>query len=144
MSRVERLKTVFVDEIPEILEDGVLYVSRACKVALHNCACGCGEEVSTPLVATEYNLTMEGNDASVWPSVGNHDFARASHYVIQQGRIVWAGQMSRGAIEKGLQRDRELKRPNVSAAPVRPPSITIWSLRRIWNWLKTMCSTIFG
>jgi hypothetical protein len=37
MARVDRLKTVFVDEIPEILQDGILYVSEECCVALHNC-----------------------------------------------------------------------------------------------------------
>lgn len=144
MSRVERLETVFVDEIPEVLEDGILYVSHTCKVALHNCACGCGEEVSTPLVRTEYSLTMEGDDASIWPSVGNHDFACASHYIIKKGRIVGAGQMSRAAIEKGRQQDRELKRPNVPVTSVRRPSIVVQSLRWVRHWLGTTYRRIFG
>jgi hypothetical protein len=116
MKRVERLETVFVDEMPEVLEDGILYVSQECCVALHNCACGCGEEVSTPLVHTEYSLTMHDGEASLWPSIGNHDFACTSHYVIRRGRIVWAGRMSRTAIEIGRAQDRRLKRP----PPLRP------------------------
>lgn len=119
MARIERLETVFVDSIPEKLEDGILYVSEECRVALHNCACGCGEEVSTPLVRTEYHLTMEGGAASIWPSIGNHDFACASHYVIKRGKIVWAGKMSRVEIEAGRERDRRLKRPPV---PIEVPS----------------------
>ncbi len=111
MTRIKKLRTVFTAEIPETLDDGVLYVSRECRVALHNCACGCGEEVSTPLVATEYKLTMHGDNASLWPSIGNHDFACASHYVIDQGTIVWANEMSRAAIEAGREKDRLLKRP---------------------------------
>ena len=111
MARVDRLKTVFVDEMPEILEDGILYVSYECCVALHKCACGCGEEVSTPLVRTEYRLTMEGNAASIWPSIGNHDFACKSHYVIRRGKVLWAREMTRAAIEAGRERDRRMKRP---------------------------------
>lgn len=121
MARVDRLKTVFVAEIPETLEDGILYVSEKCHVALHNCACGCGEEVSTPLVRTEYRLAMEGGEASIWPSIGNHDFACASHYVIKHGKILWAGRMSRIAIEAGRERDRRLKRPP-APIPVPPPA----------------------
>ncbi|MER9962822.1 DUF6527 family protein [Mesorhizobium sp. M0045] len=93
MARVDCLTTVFVEDIPEQLEDGVLYVSRECHVALHNCACGCGEEVSTPLVPTEYDLIMEDEGASIWPSIGNHDFPCGSHYIIKSGRIQWAGKM---------------------------------------------------
>lgn len=113
MPGIDRLRTVFTDEIPEVLEDGILYVSEECRVALHNCACGCGEEVSTPLVLTEYRLSMEGGEASVWPSIGNHDFACKSHYVIRRGRVLWAREMTRAAIEVGRERDRRLKRPLV-------------------------------
>lgn len=93
---------------------------------------------------TEYSLTMEGDDASIWPSVGNHDFGCASHYVIKKGRIVWAGQMSRAAIEKGRQQDRELKRPNVPVTSARRPSIVVRSLRWVRHWLGTTYRRIFG
>ena len=133
MSRVDRLRTVFVADIPEKLEDGILYVSRECHVALHNCACGCGEEVSTPLVPTEYALTMTGDVASIWPSIGNHDFACRSHYVIEHGRIQWSGRMSRAAIELGREKDRLLKRPPVkAAAPPRRRRL----IDRIADWFK--------
>ena len=150
MARIEWLETVFVDSIPEKLEDGILYVSEECRVALHNCACGCGEEVSTPLVRTEYHLTMEGGAASIWPSIGNHDFACASHYVIKRGKIVWAGKMSRVEIEAGRERDRRLKRPPVlkeapSAATAPAPETTVHigcvqralaSISALWHRLK--------
>lgn len=111
MSRVDGLKAEFVAEIPDKLEDGILYVSRECFVALHNCACGCGEEVTTPLVPTEFELSMHEDGPSIWPSIGNHDFACASHYVIERGRIVWAGKMTRAEIAAGREHDRLLKRP---------------------------------
>nr|WP_245317709.1 DUF6527 family protein [Agrobacterium deltaense] len=141
--RVDRLRTVFTAEIPETLDDGVLYVSRECRVALHNCACGCGEEVSTPLVATEYRLTMHGDDASLWPSIGNHDFACASHYVIHRGMIVWANKMSRAAIEAGREKDRLLKRP--PAAQHFPVGETGGpKTRDLYGWLKFIFRKFFN
>jgi hypothetical protein len=132
MASVKQLRTVLVDEIPENLEDGVLYVSEACHVALHNCACGCGMEVSTPLVPTEYELTLKDGRASLWPSIGNHDYPCSSHYVIERGRIVWAGAMSREAIEKGRAADRLLKRPASIGLVARMRG---W-LVRLWQRLR--------
>lgn len=132
MARVEHLRTLVVDEIPENLEDGILYVSPSCRVALHNCACGCGEEVSTPLVPTEYELLMDGDKASIWPSIGNHDYPCRSHYVIELGRIVWAGQMTREQIERGRAYDRLLKRG-------RKPK----GIKALLNWIKWAWNRIF-
>lgn len=140
MSRVDRLRTVFVTDIPEKLEDGILYVSRECHVALHNCACGCGEEVSTPLVPTEYTLTMTGGDASIWPSIGNHDFACRSHYIIDHGCIEWSGRMSRAAIEAGREKDRLLKRPPIEAVLPRRRRL----IGRVADWFKTTFRRITG
>jgi len=153
MSRVDRLETVFVKEMPEVLEDGILYVSQECRIALHNCACGCGEEVSTPLVRTEYSLNMHDGKASVWPSIGNHDFACKSHYVIKRGQIVWAGRMSRRDIEFGRNQDRLLKRPSVpkhvtTAIPVPTSSSSAMIKRRlihaVGDWVKAIWTKLFG
>jgi Family of unknown function (DUF6527) len=152
MPGIERLRTVFIAEIPEILEDGILYVSEECQVALHNCACGCGEEVSTPLVRTEYRLSMEGGEASVWPSIGNHDFACKSHYVIRRGRVLWAREMTRAAIEAGRERDRRLKRPlvplvvQIPDAPVEPTAliphgVVRMALGRIACWVREILAS---
>jgi hypothetical protein len=149
MARVDRLKTVFAAEIPEVLEDGILYVSEECCVALHNCACGCGEEVSTPLVRTEYRLTMEGGEASIWPSIGNHDFACASHYVISHGKILWSDRMSRVAIEAGRDRDRRLKRPQPPKpvlVPISTPTPALQPghgfVRRTISWIRAILRKI--
>lgn len=153
--RVNRLDARFVHEIPEALEDGILYVCEECQVALHNCACGCGEEVSTPFVRTEYSLTMHDGEASIWPSIGNHDFACKSHYVIRRGEILWAGRMSRAEIEWGRQKDRALKRPRPSpAVPTyvsgSEPTTTAPSYARrraptaVIDWLKEVWTRVFG
>jgi len=130
--------------MPETLEDGILYVSRECSVALHNCACGCGEEVSTPLVPTEFRLTMHDEGASIWPSIGNHDFACASHYIVEHGAIVWADKMNRASIEAGRARDRLLKRP---PAPLqKSPSVPLAMrrcVRQSLEWIKAAIRKIF-
>jgi hypothetical protein len=151
MARIERLETVFVDSIPETLEDGILYVSEECRVALHNCACGCGEEVSTPLVRTEYHLAMEGGAASIWPSIGNHDFACASHYVIKRGKIVWAGRMSRIEIDAGRERDRQLKRPPInkpspSTVPLNTGTLQPRAglIQKAKDWIKAVVRRMVG
>lgn len=131
MAKIDFLTTVVVDEIPETLENGVLYVSSSSHVALHSCCCGCGEEVVSPLVPTEYKLSMKGPLASIWPSIGNHDFPCGSHYIIKQGQIIWAGQMSRAQIEAGRAYDRHLKR----GPTLRPTNgLKSW-IMRIWKWL---------
>lgn len=110
MPRIDNLEVEFVETMPEVLDNGVLYVSEECRVALHNCCCGCGEEVSTPLGPTEYRLKLVDGKATLKPSIGNHDYACRSHYVIEDGLIEWAGAMSREDIEAGRELDRLLKR----------------------------------
>lgn len=126
--KVTRLEPRQVEGMPETLEEGVLYISERYRVALHTCCCGCGEEVSTPLGPTEFAVKFdEAGEATVRPSIGNHDFACRSHYLITNGQIKWAGAMTPGQIEKGRQRDLYLKR---GAAPRG-----LWALL---EWIKRL------
>jgi hypothetical protein len=111
--------------MPDKLQDGIIYVSQKYRVALHNCCCGCKEEVSTPLAPTEYRLTMSAGKASLWPSIGNHDFPCRSHYVIDNGEVVWSGEMSRETIEAGRRHDQFLKRGHKRRG-----------LRALFAWVK--------
>ena len=36
---------VFVDFIPDHVEQGKIYISETYHTAIHKCCCGCGEEV---------------------------------------------------------------------------------------------------
>ena len=110
MPRVSRLRTEIVELMPDSLNDGIIYVSPTNRVALHNCCCGCGEEVSTPLGATEYKIWINEGRVSLWPSIGNHDFPCRAHYIIDDGGVIWAGEMSREAIDAGRRHDQFLKR----------------------------------
>lgn len=116
---------VFVEEIPAETEQGVLYVSMECATAVHRCACGCGQEVVTPLSPTDWSLIFDGASVSLDPSIGNWSLPCRSHYFIDGGAVAWAGNMSNAAIELGRARDRQNKAAYFSAeksAPTAPPT----------------------
>ena len=85
-----RLRHEFVDYIPEELDDSVLYVSIRFGTVVHRCACGCGEEVVTPLGPAEWKLTYDGRTISLAPSIGNWSFRCRSHYWVDEGSVRWA------------------------------------------------------
>lgn len=85
-----RLRHEFVDYIPEQLDDSVLYVSVRFGTVVHRCACGCGDEVVTPLGPAEWRLTYDGRTISLAPSIGNWSFRCRSHYWVDEGRVRWA------------------------------------------------------
>lgn len=126
--------------IPERLEDGVLYVSYQYKTAVHRCACGCGEEVVTPLGPADWSIQIEKGAATLYPSIGNWSFACRSHYFMRKGRVVWAGQMSRQQIERGRACDwkaRELYIREVNRGKTPMPGNFLFKawlvLKRWWG-----------
>jgi hypothetical protein len=107
MSRRTRITHEFVEFIPKELEEGVLYVSIPYSTAVHKCACGCGNKITTPISPTRWRLTYDGETVSLWPSVGNWSYPCQSHYWIERNRIEWAPTWSRAKIEASRTRDRE-------------------------------------
>ena len=107
MTRLTRITPRFVDSVPKILEDGVLYISEGYGTASHKCACGCGMRVVTPLTSTDWNVKRENDGSvSVCPSIGNSDYPCESHYWIRGNNIEWAPKLSRVQIEAGREFDR--------------------------------------
>lgn len=100
----------FVEYIPEKLEQGVLYISKRYHTAIHLCCCGCGEEVVTPLNPTDWSLRVEGNAITLYPSIGNWSLPCKSHYWLQRGMVIWAGQMTENDIERGRSINRKVKK----------------------------------
>jgi len=109
------LKPSFVEFIPDHLEDGVLYISERFRTCSHNCCCGCGEEVVLPLSPAEWQLSRDGDAVSIWPSVGNWDYACNSHYVIRGNQVRWAGAMTAHQIRRVKQRDEVALRSQVAS-----------------------------
>lgn len=103
---VRRLEPEFVETFPTPLSSGVLYVSIEFTTCAHLCACGCGEEVITPLSPAQWSLTYDGRDVSLHPSVGNWALPCQSHYIVDRGRIRWSFQFTKAQIAENRARDR--------------------------------------
>jgi hypothetical protein len=88
---MKMLQHRFVEFMPETLEEGVLYVSMEYCTAIHNCVCGCGNKVVTPISPTDWQLQFNGKSVSLKPSIGNWSFDCQSHYWITNNKVSWAG-----------------------------------------------------
>ena len=97
----------FVNQIPEILEDNVIYVSIPFETVIHKCCCGCRKEVVTPLSPTGWSLTFDGETISLSPSIGNWNFECKSHYFIRNDKVVWARRFNKFEIKENKEYDIE-------------------------------------
>lgn len=96
--RRNELTVKYVETMPETKEEGILYISKKYGLAIHLCACGCGEQVVTPLNGNwngwmkdfGWDLTeYEDGTVTLSPSIGNFQFDCKSHYFIRRNKIVW-------------------------------------------------------
>lgn len=88
-NRISHLIPTFTEHFPDHLESGVLYISMEHKICAHLCACGCGQKVITPLAPSKWALTYDGENVTLYPSIGNYAFACQSHYFLLGGKIKW-------------------------------------------------------
>ena len=107
---MKTLQYKFVEFIPEVLEESVLYISIEYKSVAHNCACGCGSRVVTPITPTDWKITFDGKSISLSPSIGNWNFDCKSHYWIEKNNIRWASRWSDSDIESGRKSDSVKKK----------------------------------
>lgn len=117
-----RLSHKFVEFIPDVLEEGVLYVSLTYGTISHRCCCGCGREVVTPLTLTDWKLIFDGETVSLYPSIGNWNFPCRSHYWIRHNRVEWAEDWSAWQIDAAIDEDRIQKRRHYGGAETGNPS----------------------
>jgi hypothetical protein len=103
--KIDVLQPEFVESLPDQLSEGVLYISERFRLCSHKCCCGCGEQVVTPLSPAEWKLTREGALVSLWPSIGNWDYACRSHYFVRRNQVVEALPMTERQIARVHQRD---------------------------------------
>lgn len=139
----------FVETFPTPLQSGVVYISLEFGTGAHLCACGCGEEVITPLSPTQWSFTFNGRDLSMLPSIGNWSLPCQSHYVIDRGRVRWAAQFTKERIAANRARDRrvldgledaehseDVGRLAVKEAEPMAPTAGLW--RRLWQILRRL------
>ena len=100
-----KFKLEHVHYMPKVLEPGVLYVSEEFKTAAHLCACGCGAKIRTPLGPTEWRVYESKKGPCLFPSVGNWQQTCQSHYLIQDGKTLWAGKWSPEEIAVGRKNE---------------------------------------
>lgn len=119
---ITTLQHRFIDGFPDRLQPGFLYISIEFASMSHLCCCGCGREVVTPVSPKDWKFTYDGASVSVHPSIGNWSLPCRSHYIIQSGRVRWAGDWSDEQISAGRQRDLIAKRGagNQPASPAPP------------------------
>lgn len=127
--RIKAIRPVYVESFPNTLEESVIYISRRFRTACHLCCCGCGIKIVTPLRQTEYSLADNNGRISLYPSVGNWNHPCRSHYVIRQGQVFPAGDMTRSEIDRGRARDQDEKRAYYGKTV--PDQTTSF-----WNWVK--------
>ena len=92
---ITEITPVFVKTIGKPLEEGKYYISKEYGIAIHLCACGCGEETVMdfkPLHADGWTL-VENADGTIsfTPSIGNWNGQSPyhAHYYITNNKIVW-------------------------------------------------------
>lgn len=86
-------------------------------------------------------MTYNGEAISLHPSIGNWQLQCRSHYVIDRGRVIEAGQWTRSQVGAGQERDKRAKAAYFAApvnqaeadTPVSPPPN---EARGFWVWLK--------
>lgn len=91
MSKTIVFTPVFVEFVPDQLEDGKLYISKEYGTAIHLCACGCGNKTVTPIRGVDsWAMRENGDKISISPSIGNWHFPCRSHYFITDNEVRWA------------------------------------------------------
>lgn len=103
-------KYKFVQYIPEKIEDGIIYISIEFNTMSHKCACGCGNEVITPISPGGWSFVYDGKTISINPSIGNFSFPCKSHYFINKSNVVWARNYNDKQIEKARNIDERQRR----------------------------------
>jgi hypothetical protein len=121
VTRATTIEHRFVEQIPDALDERILYISIPYSTVVHLCLCGCGTETVTPLAPTEWRMTYDGETISLAPSIGNWSSKCQSHYWIARNRIRWSTTWTRSKIAAGRQTDIDDKAEFYDSDVARPP-----------------------
>ncbi len=146
MSRWHRLNHKYVEFIPKVLDEGVLYISRRFNTASHLCCCGCSFKVVTPLNPAKWRLIDHGQTVSLSPSVGLGALPCRSHYWIDRGQVDWYPEMTAHQTQRAQRRDesasqiytgeRKAMPPKKPTGERRPTPTNL--LKRFRSWLRSL------
>ncbi|WP_281638156.1 DUF6527 family protein [Flavobacterium marginilacus] len=130
------LQHKFVEFIPEKVEKGVLYISIEYCTAIHKCVCGCGNEVVTPLSPTDWKLTFNGKEVTLYPSIGNWNFECQSHYWIRNNKIEFASRWTEREILLGRENNLERKLDYFEVPNIPKEELVIQKSLKTTIWQK--------
>lgn len=136
--KVSSMRHEVVELAPKVLQPAVLYVSPKYQSAVHLCCCGCGEKVVTPLSPAEWQVRLDPAGVSLYPSIGNWAMNCRSHYWISNGRVRWAGPISKRQIQAVHRRDKadlEAQIRTQAGNGETHPQLRPRSLVSLVNWL---------
>ncbi|CAG9000908.1 MAG: hypothetical protein CENE_02915 [Candidatus Celerinatantimonas neptuna] len=137
--RVKQITPVFVEFIPDQIENGKIYISDEYEIAIHKCCCGCGEEVVTPLSPVDWQYKITSNGVSLFPSIGNWKYRCQSHYFIRDNGILWAKGMSPAQIRRVEQKDIADKQRFIQERNKKRTYFGLVSLVvKLWNLVKCL------
>jgi hypothetical protein len=100
----------FVDLIPDKIPYGILFICIRYKTAVHQCVCGCGNEVVTPISPTDWQISFDGQSVSLHPSIGNWNFPCRSHYWIAHNTVYHSNSWSEEEVKTGREKDQQKKK----------------------------------
>ena len=133
-TKIAEIRLQYVHFMPATLEPGVLYVAEEFGAAAHLCACGCGKKVRTPLGPTEWSLCEGNNGPTLHPSIGNWQLPCQSHYLIRNGRIIWAGKWTSSQIEIGRLHEISRREAYYQNQNLQKRNVLV----RLWRKLKKL------
>ena len=136
--KAEDFRPVFVDDIPNTLDEGHIYISIRYRTASHLCACGCRTQVVTPIKPAKWELTYNGEAIWLAPSIDRSQSPCGSHYWIRRSRIQWYPPLSEVDAQRTRERDaRDLRAYyNDRAQPQhRPAASAEKKTARLWSRL---------
>lgn len=74
------------------------------------------------------------NGPTLWPSVGNWQYPCRSHYVINEGQVIWAAPWTEEEVLSGRRMEEERRHAYYESRPVKRRNI----LQRLLDWLKEL------
>lgn len=128
-----------VDLMPPVLEPGIVYFSDEFEIAIHLCACGCGEKIKTPIGPVEWNISDTSDGPTLYPSIGNWQQPCQSHYFIRNGRVIWMPKWTSEEVQQGRAHEAN-RRSSYYESLDRVPQRRF---RRVWNFIVRKLLQLF-
>lgn len=139
---ISSLNHIFIDTIPDDLEEGILYISLRFRVVIHSCCCGCKNKVVTPLSPARWKMTFDGKSISLSPSIGNWNFDCQSHYWIEHSRVILASKWTTDEIIDGKNYERSKRSEYYKKVNTSSDSKKEKKTKRKKNIFKTLTEKI--